>query len=38
VETIRDLEGVSTGEARDVSLKGFARPVRVVSVDWRSAS
>jgi class 3 adenylate cyclase len=38
VETIRGIEGLGTGEARDVSLKGFARPVRVVAVDWRSAS
>jgi class 3 adenylate cyclase len=35
VETIDDLEGVAVRDPRDVSLKGFAKPVPVVSVDWR---
>ncbi len=36
VETIEGLEGLILGESREVSLKGFAQPVRVVPVDWRS--
>jgi class 3 adenylate cyclase len=38
VETIDALgdEGVVTGEPREVSLKGLAKPVLVVAVDWRS--
>jgi class 3 adenylate cyclase/tetratricopeptide (TPR) repeat protein len=34
-ETIEGLEGVTVGDPREVSLKGFAKPVPVVSVDWR---
>jgi class 3 adenylate cyclase/tetratricopeptide (TPR) repeat protein len=34
-ETIDGLEGVAVRDPRDVSLKGFAKPVPVVSVDWR---
>ena len=36
VETADGVEGLTLGEAREVSLKGFAAPVRVVPVDWRS--
>jgi class 3 adenylate cyclase len=38
VETLEGLDGYTVGEAREVSLKGFAEPVRVVAVDWRRAS
>jgi class 3 adenylate cyclase/tetratricopeptide (TPR) repeat protein len=34
VETVQDLDGVVLGEEREVSLKGFAKPVRVASVGW----
>jgi class 3 adenylate cyclase/tetratricopeptide (TPR) repeat protein len=34
-ETIEGLEGVAVRDPREVSLKGFAKPVPVVSVDWR---
>jgi class 3 adenylate cyclase len=37
-ETIEGLDGLAVGEAREVSLKGFAQPVRVVALDWRQAS
>lgn len=35
VETVDGLGTPVTGEPREVSLKGLAKPVRVVSVDWR---
>jgi class 3 adenylate cyclase len=35
LETVEGLDGFDFGEAREVSLKGLAKPVRVVSVDWR---
>ena len=34
-ETIDGLQGVAVRDPRDVSLKGFASPVPVVSIDWR---
>ncbi len=36
VETLDALGDVVTGEPREVSLKGLAKPVLVVAVDWRS--
>jgi hypothetical protein len=40
VETLDPLGdgigGVVTGEPREVSLKGLAKPVLIVAVDWRS--
>lgn len=36
VETLDTLGDVVTGEPREVSLKGLAKPVLVVAVDWRS--
>lgn len=35
VDTVRGIAGIALGEARDVSLKGLAKPVRVARVDWR---
>jgi class 3 adenylate cyclase len=35
VETVDGVESVPTGEPREVSLKGLAKPVRVVAVDWK---
>ena len=35
LETIDGLDVATTGEPRDAELKGFSKPVRVVSVDWR---
>jgi hypothetical protein len=29
------VEGFVFGDPREVALKGFAKPVRVVPVDWR---
>jgi len=37
-ETLDGLSDLQTFESREVSLKGFARPVRVVAVDWRGAN
>jgi class 3 adenylate cyclase len=37
VETLDGVGSVSTGEPREVSLKGLAKPVRVVAVDWKAA-
>lgn len=34
--TIEGLDARTIGEPREVELKGIARPVRVVSVDWRT--
>ncbi len=36
VETIDGIGGVVTAEPREVSLKGLAKPVLVVAVDWRT--
>jgi len=35
VETIDGIGDLVTGEPREVTLKGLAKPVRVVAVDWR---
>ncbi len=35
VETVEGAGSVVDGEPREVSLKGLAKPVRVVAVDWR---
>jgi len=35
VETLDGIEGVVADEAREVTLKGLAEPVRVAAVDWR---
>jgi class 3 adenylate cyclase/tetratricopeptide (TPR) repeat protein len=37
-DTIEGIDELVVGEARDVSLKGFAQPVRVVALDWRKTS
>jgi len=37
-ETLDGLSDLQTFESREVSLKGFARSVRVVAVDWRGAN
>ena len=37
VETVDGLGNVSIGESREVSLKGLAKPVRVVAVEWKEA-
>jgi class 3 adenylate cyclase len=37
VETLEGIGDVRVGEPREVELKGFAKPVEVVSVDWRQA-
>lgn len=37
VETLEGIGDVRVGEPREVELKGFAKPVQVVSVDWRQA-
>ena len=34
-ETVDAADGVPTSESRDVTLKGFAQPVAVVSISWR---
>jgi class 3 adenylate cyclase len=36
-ESIAGIDGVAAEPAREVELKGLSAPVRVVSVDWRSA-
>jgi class 3 adenylate cyclase len=35
VETVEEMAGFVLGDPREVALKGFTKPVRVVSVDWR---
>ena len=35
VETIDGIGNLATGEPREVTLKGLAKPVQVVAVDWR---
>lgn len=37
VETADELDGVVLGEPREVTLKGFAAPILVAPVDWRSS-
>lgn len=36
LETTEGIDGLVLGEEREVSLKGIAKPVRVVSIDWRA--
>jgi class 3 adenylate cyclase len=36
VDTLEGVDAVIAGEPREVELKGFAKPVRVVAVDWRA--
>jgi class 3 adenylate cyclase len=36
LETIDGLGNLVTGEPREVSLKGLAKPVQVVAVEWRA--
>jgi len=38
VDTIESIGSVVTGEPREVSLKGLAKPVQVVAVDWRAST
>jgi class 3 adenylate cyclase len=38
LETIESAGSVVTGEPREVSLKGLAKPVRIVAVDWRGSA
>ena len=35
VDTLEGMDGVVVGEAREVTLKGVAKPVRVAAVEWR---
>jgi class 3 adenylate cyclase len=35
VDTLEGIDGVVVGEAREVTLKGVAKPVRVAAVEWR---
>ena len=37
VETVEGIDGVMLGASREVMLKGLAKPVQVVAVDWRPA-
>jgi class 3 adenylate cyclase len=37
VQTVDGVEGLVVGEPREVTLKGIAKPVSVVQVDWRAA-
>ena len=37
VETVEGIDGVMLGASREVTLKGLAKPVQVVAVDWRRA-
>jgi class 3 adenylate cyclase len=38
VETLQGIGDVSFGEPREVSLKGLAKPINVVEVDWKRSS
>ena len=38
VETVEGSGNAIAGEPREVSLKGLAKPARVVAVDWRRAA
>ncbi len=38
VETIEGIGGVRTGEPREEMLKGLAKPVQVVAVEWRAST
>ena len=35
VDTLEGIDGVVVGEARDVTLKGVPKPVRVAAIEWR---
>ena len=35
LETVEGIDDVTFGEAREVTLKGLAKPVPVVAIDWR---
>ncbi|MBA3739485.1 MAG: adenylate/guanylate cyclase domain-containing protein [Actinobacteria bacterium] len=35
VETLAGIDDVTFGDPRETTLKGFAKPVQVVAVDWR---
>ena len=35
VDTVEGIDGVAFGASREVTLKGLAKPVQVVAVDWR---
>jgi class 3 adenylate cyclase len=37
VETVEGIDDVTFGASREVTLKGLAKPVQVVAVDWRGA-
>ena len=37
LDTIEGIDALAVGETREVSLKGIAKPVRVVSIDWRQS-
>jgi class 3 adenylate cyclase len=37
VETVEGIDDVTFGASREVTLKGLAKPVQVVTVDWRGA-
>lgn len=34
-DTVKGVEGLSLSERREITFKGIARPVSVVSIDWR---
>jgi class 3 adenylate cyclase/tetratricopeptide (TPR) repeat protein len=36
-DTIEGIDGLAVGEAREVSLKGIAKPVRVAAISWRQS-
>jgi class 3 adenylate cyclase len=38
VETVDGIEDVTLGMPREVELKGLAKPVRIVAIDWRSSA
>jgi class 3 adenylate cyclase len=37
LDTIEEIDGLAVGEAREVSLKGIAKPVRVAAISWRQS-
>jgi class 3 adenylate cyclase/tetratricopeptide (TPR) repeat protein len=37
LDTIEEIDGLAVGEAREVSLKGIAKPVRVAAIGWRQS-
>jgi class 3 adenylate cyclase len=38
VDTLSGVDAPTVGAPREVELKGFSKPVRVVAVDWRAAA